>query len=337
MTLAYSMNSSLLYFNGKHIDSACGYYHFRQGYRAFNPVLMRFSVPDSLSPFGRGGIHSYIWCQDDPVNRSDPSGHISWQVGIGILLSSIGLITTGLSAGVCLAITEGVGAALSLTPIAAQITTALAVTSDVTGIMGLVTAKKQPQFSTALSWIAFGTGMAALGMSLVPGFLQTIYMLREDTLTLQKRMALLSENGMGGKGSKMAAKKMLPDEHLRPVQTLPEDNPGGDSYLYRGIRHGHPHEKDALRGMVIPADPSSNITPYEHNTGRVSNSPYTSWTRDVSYARQIAGDDGLILRVKTGAPGPGEKWSWVMSDDRYWENEILLKGIRTSGVEVYRP
>ncbi|RMV11327.1 hypothetical protein ALP17_02676, partial [Pseudomonas savastanoi] len=45
------------------------------GYRAYNPVLMRFNSPDSLSPFGKGGMNAYAYCAGDPVNRSDPTGH----------------------------------------------------------------------------------------------------------------------------------------------------------------------------------------------------------------------------------------------------------------------
>lgn len=47
------------------------------GYRAYNPVLMRFNQPDSLSPFGQDGLNAYAYCQGDPVNRQDPSGRIS--------------------------------------------------------------------------------------------------------------------------------------------------------------------------------------------------------------------------------------------------------------------
>ncbi|WP_230202737.1 RHS repeat-associated core domain-containing protein, partial [Pseudomonas syringae] len=45
---------------------------------AFNPVLMRFNSPDSLSPFGEGGVnaYAYAYCEGDPVNRVDPSGHL---------------------------------------------------------------------------------------------------------------------------------------------------------------------------------------------------------------------------------------------------------------------
>ncbi|EGH35731.1 hypothetical protein PSYJA_44541, partial [Pseudomonas syringae pv. japonica str. M301072] len=36
-----------------------GHYLLGNGYRAFNPVLMRFNSPDSLSPFGEGGVNAY--------------------------------------------------------------------------------------------------------------------------------------------------------------------------------------------------------------------------------------------------------------------------------------
>ncbi|MDC3742382.1 RHS repeat-associated core domain-containing protein [Pseudomonas syringae pv. syringae] len=63
-------------FNGERADPVTGHYLLGNGYRAFNPVLMRFNRPDSLSPFGRGGLNAYAYCQGDPVNRSDPGGHI---------------------------------------------------------------------------------------------------------------------------------------------------------------------------------------------------------------------------------------------------------------------
>jgi len=67
---------SLLGFNGERPDPLTGHYLLGNGYRAFNPVLMRFNSPDSLSPFGEGGLNSYAYCQGDPVNQVDPSGHI---------------------------------------------------------------------------------------------------------------------------------------------------------------------------------------------------------------------------------------------------------------------
>ncbi|WP_241150180.1 RHS repeat-associated core domain-containing protein, partial [Pseudomonas viridiflava] len=62
-------------FTGQQADSVTGHYLLGNGYRAFNPSLMRFNSPDNLSPFGRGGLNAYTYCQGDPVNRADPTGH----------------------------------------------------------------------------------------------------------------------------------------------------------------------------------------------------------------------------------------------------------------------
>ncbi|MCK1792418.1 RHS repeat-associated core domain-containing protein [Pseudomonas violetae] len=66
---------SLLGFNGEPPDPVTGCYVLGNGYRAFNPVLMRFNRPDSWSPFGKGGLNAYAYCAGDPVNRLDPTGH----------------------------------------------------------------------------------------------------------------------------------------------------------------------------------------------------------------------------------------------------------------------
>ncbi|WP_095052618.1 RHS repeat-associated core domain-containing protein [Pseudomonas sp. Irchel s3b2] len=67
---------SLLGFNGERPDPVTGCYLLGNGYRAFNPVLMRFNSPDSWSPFGEGGLNAYAYCVGDPMNRVDPTGHI---------------------------------------------------------------------------------------------------------------------------------------------------------------------------------------------------------------------------------------------------------------------
>jgi RHS repeat-associated protein len=66
---------SLLGFNGERQDPVTGHYLLGNGYRAYNPVLMRFNSPDSLSPFEKGGLNSYAYCVGDPVNLTDPLGH----------------------------------------------------------------------------------------------------------------------------------------------------------------------------------------------------------------------------------------------------------------------
>ncbi|POP74451.1 RHS repeat-associated core domain-containing protein [Pseudomonas syringae] len=66
---------SLPGYAGQRVDPVTGHYLLGNGYRAFNPVLMRFNSPDSLSPFGEGGVNAYGYCEGDPVNRADPGGH----------------------------------------------------------------------------------------------------------------------------------------------------------------------------------------------------------------------------------------------------------------------
>jgi RHS repeat-associated protein len=73
---------SLMGFNGERPDPLTGHYLLGNGYRAFNPVLMRFNSPDSWSPFGKGGLNAYAYCVGDPINHLDFTGHnpfkISW-------------------------------------------------------------------------------------------------------------------------------------------------------------------------------------------------------------------------------------------------------------------
>ena len=82
---------SLMGFNGERPDPLTGHYLLGNGYRAFNPVLMRFNSPDSLSPFGKGGLNSYAYCAGDPVNFSDPTGHFN---PVKILATTATSITT---------------------------------------------------------------------------------------------------------------------------------------------------------------------------------------------------------------------------------------------------
>ncbi|WP_080992924.1 RHS repeat-associated core domain-containing protein [Pseudomonas fulva] len=66
---------TLLGFNGEHAQALTPLYLLGSGYRVYNTRLMRFLSPDSLSPFDAGGMNTYAYCSNDPVNRSDPTGH----------------------------------------------------------------------------------------------------------------------------------------------------------------------------------------------------------------------------------------------------------------------
>lgn len=69
-------------------DEGIGLYLLGAGYRGYMPSLRRFIAPDSWSPFGRGGINAYMFCEGDPVNGSDPSGHMFSQ-NLGLMGDSM--------------------------------------------------------------------------------------------------------------------------------------------------------------------------------------------------------------------------------------------------------
>ncbi len=67
-------------FTGELVERATGHYLLGNGYRAYNPVLMTFNSPDSMSPFAKGDLNAYSYCQGDPLNNKDPSGHVKSSV-----------------------------------------------------------------------------------------------------------------------------------------------------------------------------------------------------------------------------------------------------------------
>jgi RHS repeat-associated protein len=77
---AQQEDKTRLGFNGQLREAKIGWYLLGNGYRAYNPRLMRFHSPDSWSPFAGGGLNAYMYCAGDPVNRFDPTGHIPWSV-----------------------------------------------------------------------------------------------------------------------------------------------------------------------------------------------------------------------------------------------------------------
>ncbi|CAM3272682.1 RHS repeat-associated core domain-containing protein [Pseudomonas floridensis] len=80
---------------GEKPDPVTGHYLLGNGYRAYNPVLMRFNSPDSLSPFGKGGLNAYAYCAGDPLNRSDSSGHDWLDIALSAAYIGAGLATAG--------------------------------------------------------------------------------------------------------------------------------------------------------------------------------------------------------------------------------------------------
>lgn len=143
-------------FNGEQPDPITGHYLLGHGYRAYNPLLMRFNSPDNLSPFAGGGLNAYSYCLGDPINRVDPSGHMSWQAGLGLGLSVFGIVASVLSFG-------------AATPLAiAGLTTGIA--SGAAGVAQAVTEESSPQASSVLGWVSLGLGIASAGFGVAAGF-----------------------------------------------------------------------------------------------------------------------------------------------------------------------
>ncbi|EGH2839133.1 RHS repeat-associated core domain-containing protein [Salmonella enterica] len=101
--------ASLPGFNGERQDPFSGVSHLGNGYRAYSPALYRFTCPDSESPFGIGGINPYAYCNGDPINLTDPSGH-------GPITLLLRLITRiAIRAGLRSSITDALATATTVT------------------------------------------------------------------------------------------------------------------------------------------------------------------------------------------------------------------------------
>ncbi|WP_413722255.1 RHS repeat-associated core domain-containing protein [Sodalis sp. RH24] len=144
-------------FKGELRDAITGAYPLGNGYRSYNPILMRFNSPDSLSPFGAGGINPYVYCNNDPINGIDLDGHLSRRLAFTVLFSVIGLVLAIPTFGYSLAAaTAGVMALYGVAGL-------LELTSAATGIASAALEGSNPRTSAILGWVSLGTGLGGLG------------------------------------------------------------------------------------------------------------------------------------------------------------------------------
>lgn len=144
---------SVLGFSGEQLDPLTGLYLLGNGYRAYSPALMRFLSPDSMSPFGAGGLNPYAYCGGDPINRVDPTGHF-WKALLGIALSIAGFALSVVTMG-------------AATPLAV-IGLTLAVSSATLGIAGIIVDEVAPESGVGeiLGWASLATGVLSAGAGL---------------------------------------------------------------------------------------------------------------------------------------------------------------------------
>lgn len=159
---------SQLGMNGERFDPIIKGYHLGQGYRVYNPRLMRFHSKDSLSPFGGGGINPYSYCLGDPINLIDPTGHLSKRAWLGIGIGTVSILFSVFTLGSGIGVAASLMAAGAMTS-ATALTSGLLITSGVLGIAsgaasiteGLIS-ETQPQTADVLGWLSLGCGLGSL-------------------------------------------------------------------------------------------------------------------------------------------------------------------------------
>lgn len=144
MAQSMTVSSSHLGFNGEWLDPVLEGYHLGQGYRVYQPKLMRFNAPDSLAPFNEGVHNAYVYCHNDPINFTDPSGHLNISKilfgAFGIIAGIVGIALAAPTGGSSLVLAAGIiGGIAGMTSGALQLASGIIDDGDISRKLDIAT------------------------------------------------------------------------------------------------------------------------------------------------------------------------------------------------------
>ena len=274
------MRNDILVFGytGAYCDPVTAGYSLGNGYRVYLPELMRFAAPDDWSPFGKGGMNPYLYCGDDPINRSDPSGHLDvfgWLgviggiAGIAVAVSPFALAAIA-SIGTEIAMGTVVATAMQEAGAPGILSFFFAMGAEGAGVASSGFEDSHKTLSHVLAQVSAGLG----GLSLVSGAAGSIRYLRRTILASER--AAQTQNDLRATERVLQEQLDRANERLhesqRQLQLLSRNTGEHFDYENRDIRRASVHSErsnPAGRAVANPQDSTAQIPdPAAQDSGR---------------------------------------------------------------------